>query len=55
MFAIVSIPIINICCQYYGIEGALIVPTIVFGLQAVIGKIQITKIINNKAYGIWLR
>lgn len=55
LFAIISVPVINICCRYYGIEGALIVPTIVFALQALIGKIQITKIINNEAKGIWLK
>lgn len=55
IFAVVSIPVINICCIHYGIEGALIVPTIVFGLQALVGKLQITKIINKEAKGIWLK
>lgn len=33
IFAVVSIPVINICCIHYGIEGALIVPTIVLGYR----------------------
>ncbi len=39
IFAVVSIPVINICCIHYGIEGALIVPTIVFWVTGISGKI----------------
>lgn len=53
--AIVSVPLMNLFCHRYGIEGVLIVPTITFGIQALIGKIQISKIINCKARGIWLK
>ena len=53
--AIVSVPLMNLFCHRYGIEGILIVPTITFGIQALIGKIQISKIINRKARGIWLK
>ena len=53
--AIVAVPLMNLFCHRYGIEGILIVPTITFGIQALIGKMQISKIINCKARGIWLK
>ena len=55
LFAIVSIPLMTFCCKKYGVEGVLIVPIIVFGLQAGIGRIQIFKIITGTARGIWLK
>lgn len=39
----------------FGVEGVLIVPAVVFGLQACIGRIQILKIVNGTAKGIWLK
>ena len=53
--AIIAIPIMQMSCRLYGVEGVLLVPAITFGLQAVVGKIQITKIINNTAKGIWFK
>lgn len=53
--AIISVPLMNLFCRRYGIEGILIIPTTTFGIQALIGKIQISKIINCKARGIWLK
>lgn len=55
LFALIALPLINLCCKRYGVEGVLIVPIIVFGLQAIIGRVQILKIINGRAKGIWLR
>lgn len=54
-FALIAVPLMNYCCKYFGAEGVLIVPVIVFGLQAFIGRIQILKIINGTAKGIWLK
>ncbi len=53
--AVVALPAMNYCCKICGIAGVLIVPTIVFGLQAIIGKIQLMKIIHGTAEGIWLK
>ena len=53
--ALIAIPLMQLCCRLYGVEGILIVPTLTFGLQALIGKIQIAKIVNNTAKGIWLK
>ena len=55
LFALVAIPLMNYCCRNFGVEGVLIVPVVVFGLQACIGRIQILKIVNGTAKGIWLK
>lgn len=55
LFALVAIPLMNYCCKNFGVEGILIVPVVVFGLQACIGRIQILKIVNGTAKGIWLK
>jgi O-antigen/teichoic acid export membrane protein len=52
-FAIVSVPIMNFCCKYLGLESILIIPTVVYMIQAVFGRIQLNKLILNKAKGIW--
>lgn len=51
--AVIAIPVMNYCCSIYGVEGVLLVPIIAFGLQAIIGKIQLMKIIHGTAKGIW--
>lgn len=52
-FAFVSIPLISLSCKKYGLEGVLLVPSIIFFIQALIGKIQIRKLINGTASGIF--
>lgn len=54
-FALISIPLMNLSCRMYGVEGILLIPTIVFAIQTLIGKIQISKIVNLTAIGIWLK
>lgn len=54
VFAIIAIPFMNFCCKWYGVEGVLIVPILTFGLQVIVGRVQILKIINGTAEGIWL-
>lgn len=54
-FALISIPFMNLSCKMYGVEGILLIPTVVFAIQALIGKIQISKIVNSTARGIWLK
>lgn len=55
LFAIVAIPLMTFCSKQYGAEGVLIVPIVVFGLQAIIGRIQIQRIIKGTAKGLWLK
>lgn len=54
-FASIALPLMNFCCKRYGVEGVLIVPSMVFAFQACIGRIQILKMINGSAKGIWLK
>lgn len=53
--AIMAVPLMSCCCRRYGVEGILIVPTFVYAMQALVGKMQITRIINGTAKGIWLK
>ena len=55
LIAIIAVPLMTLFCRLYGVEGILIVPAITLALQALVGKIQITKILKNTAKGIWLK
>lgn len=55
LFAFIAIPLMDFCCRQYGIEGIVIIPIIVFGLQTYVGRVQIQKIISNTSKGIWLK
>lgn len=55
IFALISIPFIQLGCKKWGIEGALIIPIVVYIAQAIIGRIQLYKIIGGKANGIWFK
>lgn len=52
-FAVVAIPIMDYCCKRFGIESILTVPSIVYIIQAVFGRIQLKKLINDHATGVW--
>lgn len=53
IFALVSLPLMLYSCRTYGLFGILIAPTIVYTIQAVLGRIQIDKILSDKSTGIW--
>lgn len=52
-FAILSIPLMNVCSRILGMYGVLVVLTVVYSVQAIVGSIQINKLLNMKAVGIW--
>ncbi len=52
-FAIISYPIMNFSCARWGIPGLLIVPATVYLCQALLGRIQLHRLINNTATGLW--
>lgn len=52
-FAFISIPLIYYFVKTYGLEGALIVPSFLYLIQMAIGKIQISKLVNGSARGIF--
>lgn len=55
LFAIVAFPLMTLCCREFGVVGITFVPTAVYFFQAIIGRIQIWKIINKTATGLWLK
>lgn len=54
-FAIVSIPLMSLLSKAIGMYGILIVLTVVYSVQAIVGCIQINKLLNERALGIWNR
>ena len=52
-FAMVAWPLMVVSCRWLGLPGIVVVPSIVVALQAVFGKIQIGKVIDGQAIGIW--
>lgn len=52
-FALISYPVMTFFCRKWGIPGLMIVPIVVYFIQTIMGKIQITKILNNTAEGLW--
>lgn len=53
VFAILSLPLMQYSCRMFGLLGILIAPTLVYVGQALLGKIQIEKILNKTNSGIW--
>jgi len=54
-FAIVSWPLLNLLCRTFGIAGIVIVPSAVYLTQAIVCKIQISRILNHIATGVWAK
>jgi O-antigen/teichoic acid export membrane protein len=54
-FAFVSWPLMTVACRLWGVAGVVVIPTIVMLFQAVFGKIQLRKLLDKTAKGIWLR
>ena len=53
LFSVISIPLMNILSKSFSMYGILLVLTLVYSVQAVVGGIQIRKILNNRAVGYW--
>ena len=51
--AVFSIPLSVSLCKQFGIPGILIVLSSVYMVQAIFARVQLIKLINNKAIGIW--
>lgn len=54
-FAIIAWPSLVYSCRWFGICGIVIVPTIVYGIQSLLARIQLSKHISKTAHGIWLK
>ncbi len=55
VFAVLSMPIITYSCRLFGVYGASVLPIIVYTIQSIFGRIQLKKILNNRAKGIWAK
>lgn len=53
LFAVFSIPLMSYSTQLFGIEGVLLLTSIIYLTLGVLGKIQVNKILTNTAFGIW--
>lgn len=54
-FAFISIPLMLLGCRLLGVIGILCVVSLVYLIQIIFGHIQLSKIINQTASGIWLK
>ena len=54
-FALISIPLMNVLSKEMSMYGILLVLTIVYAVQALVGGVQIKKILSNTATGVWNR
>ena len=55
IFAAISWPVLTYFCRTLGVYGVVIFPTFVYAIQAFIGKIQLNKLLNGKASGVWTK
>ena len=53
LMAIFAFPVLSYSCKHWGIVGILSFPTMTYLLQAALMRLQLRKLITNKAYGIW--
>lgn len=53
--AIISFPLMSLLCKQGGVEAMLLVPTSIYAAQCVSGRIQLHKILNQRAKGLWNR
>ena len=54
-FALLSWPLFTFASRLFGLNGIVLVPALVYFFQGVIGKIQMQKLMNKSASGIWLK
>lgn len=52
-FALMAFPVMSLLCRKFGIPGLLMLPTLIYVIQALVMRTQLMKILNKKATGIW--
>lgn len=55
VFAIIAWPCLVWSCRFFGVYGVVLFPSLVYIVQAILGKIQISKLMSGQAAGIWLK
>lgn len=53
--AAIAWPLYTISSRLFGLIGIVVIPACVYFVQGFIGRIQISKIINNTAKGVWIK
>ena len=53
IIAVLAIPIMIYSCRLWGLIGIVVVPSLAFFIQFIISRIQLKRIINRTAKGIW--
>lgn len=53
LISIVAIPVLKYACSHYGLYGILVVCTLIYVILFVFAHIQLNKLINKIAKGIW--
>lgn len=53
VFAVIALPLMQYSCRAFGLIGILIAPSLAYIGLALLGKIQIEKILNRTNFGIW--
>ena len=54
-FALMAWPLMLWACEHFGLEGIIMVPAIVMLVQAFLCKMQLHKLMNQTARGIWAK
>ena len=54
-YALLAWPLMVLSCRLFGLPGIVIVPSMAILTQAILGKIQINKIIHCHARGLWMK
>lgn len=55
LFALISFPLMVYSCRIFGIVGIVVMPSVVYIAQALLGKLQLRKLVSQKAQGIWVK
>lgn len=55
VFSFISLPLMDYFSKVYGLTGMLMVPIMAYAVLTITGKIQLTKLINSTAKGLWIR
>ncbi len=53
--AVLSYPLLVLSARMFGVYGVVLIPSITLAFQAFVGKIQLKKILQGSAKGIWLK
>ena len=53
IFAIISYPLMVFSAHHWGLNGILIAPSLCYLIQALLGRIQINKLLHSEAKGLW--